>query len=233
MADSAYSRQSGSRRQFLPLVFAIVLILIAGAAFGWIQLTGNRDRTWNELARQFPADAETLVNAGRSAQPDFATLSALSGNFDDNIQALRQGDSVAGIVAAPSSVQPQVEALAKSWGVMRQSIRDMLANEKAFKHIADSIDTINAAADASSADYDQVTARLGTKGAGAATVLAASQMVKLEKIKSSVARIVYSPRSAQGTPDSLSRLATEFSDYNKQLQDSAGADATVDAALRK
>ena len=102
MADSAYSRQSGSRRQVLPLVFAIVLILIAGAAFGWIQLTGNRDRTWNELARQFPADAETLVNAGRSAQPDFATLSALSGNFDDNIQALRQGDSVAGIVAAPS-----------------------------------------------------------------------------------------------------------------------------------
>jgi hypothetical protein len=192
MADSAQSRQSASRRQFLPLVFAIALIFIGGVAFGYIQLTENRDRTWNELARQFPADAEALVTAGRSAQPDFATLSALSGNFDDNIQALRQGDSGAGIASAPSSVQPQVEVLAKAWSTMRQSIRDMLANEKAFNHIADNIDAINAAADATTADYDQVTARLGAKGSAAATVLAASQMVKLEQIKSSVAPM---PRS--------------------------------------
>ena len=36
------------------------MIFIAGATFGWIQLTQGRDRTWNELARQFPADAESL-----------------------------------------------------------------------------------------------------------------------------------------------------------------------------
>src|SRR5690242_12134970 len=114
MADSAQSRLSGSRRQFLPLVAAIVLIIVAGISFGYIQLTASRDSTWNELAKQFPADAETLVSAGRSAQPDFATLSAISGNFDDNITAMRQGDSAAGIAAAPSSVQPELEALSKS-----------------------------------------------------------------------------------------------------------------------
>jgi len=233
MADSAQSRHSGSRRQFLPLVVAIVLIVIAGGSFAYIQLTQGRDSTWNELARQFPADAESLVTAGRAAQPDFATLSALSGNFDDNVQAMRQGDSSVGIAAAPSSVQPQVEALAKSWGIMRQSIRDMLANEKAFNHIADSIDAINAAADATTTDYDEATSRLGARGAAAQIVLAASQMVKLEQIKSNVARIVYSSRSSQGAPDNLTRLATDFTERNKQLQDNSGADAAVEAALRK
>src|ERR1700739_2032291 len=129
MADSAQGRLSGSRRQVAPLVGAIVLIILAGASFRYMQLTASRDATWNELAKQFPADAESLVTAGRAAQPDFATLSAISGNFDDNITAMRRGDSAAGIAAAPSSVQPQLDVLAKSWGTMRQSIRDMLANE--------------------------------------------------------------------------------------------------------
>jgi twitching motility protein PilJ len=232
MADTAQSRRAGARRQFAPLIVAMVLIVIAGGAFGWIQLTQGRDHIWNDLAREFPQDAEALVTAGRSAQPDFATLSALSGNFDDNIQALRQGDSVADIAAAPSSVQPQVEALAKAWGTMRQSIRDMLANEKAFTHIADSIDAINAAADATTADYNEATARLGQRGAAAQIVLAASQMVKLEQIKSTVSRIVYSARTSQGAPDNLAKLASEFTDYNKQLQDNA-TDGAVEAAMRK
>ncbi|HZR34581.1 MAG TPA: methyl-accepting chemotaxis protein [Nevskia sp.] len=233
MADSAQSRLSGSRRQFLPLVAAIVLIIVAGISFGYIQLTASRDSTWNELAKQFPADAETLVSAGRSAQPDFATLSAISGNFDDNITAMRQGDSAAGIAAAPSSVQPELEALSKSWGTMRQSIRDMLANEKAFTHITDNIDAINGAADAATADYEQVMARLSSRGAPAQIVFAASQMVRLEQIKTNVARLVYAARSAQGSPDSLAKLTSEFIERNKQLEENAGSDATIDAALRK
>jgi twitching motility protein PilJ len=206
---------------------------VALISFFIIQTTSDRDRTWNELAKQFPADAETLVTAGRAAQPDFATLSALSGNFDDNIQAMRQGDSAAGIAQAPSSVQPQVEALARSWGSMRQSIRDMLANEKAFTHIADNVDVINAAADATSADYEQAASRLGARGGAAQIFLAASQMVRLEQIKSAVSRIVFSARSAQSTPDALTKLVSDFNDRNKQLQDSAGGDPSVDALLRK
>jgi twitching motility protein PilJ len=233
MADSAQSRLSGSRRQFTPLVAAIVLIIIAGISFGYIQLTASRDSTWNELARQFPTDAETLVTAGRAAQPDFATLSAISGNFDDNITAMRQGDSSAGISAAPSSVQPQLDALAKSWGTMRQSIRDMLGNEGAFKHITDGIDNINGAADAATADYEQVMARLSARGAPAQIVFAASQMVRLEQIKTNVARLVYAARSTSGSPDSLSRLSSEFIERNRQLQENAGSDAAIDAALRK
>ena len=209
------------------------MIIVAGASFGYIQLTASRDSTWNELAKQFPSDAEALVTAGRAAQPDFATLSAISGNFDDNIAAMRQGDSGAGIAAAPSSVQPQLETLAKSWGTMRQSIRDMLANEKAFTHITDNIDAINTSADAATADYEQVMARLSSRGAPAQIVFAASQMVRLEQIKTNVARLVYAARSAQGAPDSLSRLTTEFTERNKQLQENAGSDAAIDAALRK
>ena len=146
---------------------------------------------------------------------------------------MRQGDSAADIAAAPSSVQPEVETLAKSWSAMRQSIRDMLANEKAFTHIADNVDTIDAAADATTADYEQAASRLGARGASGPIFLAAGQMVRLEQIKSAVARLVYASRSAQGAPDALNRLVGEFAERNKQLLDSSGGDPAVDAALRK
>lgn len=233
MPDAAQGRLSSSRRQFLPLVLAIALIIIAGFAFGYVQLTSSRDSTWNELAKQFPADAEALVAAGRAAQPDFATLSAISGNFDDNIQAMRQGDASANIAAAPGSVQPQLEVLAKSWSTMRQSIRGMLDNEKAFKHITENIDAINSSAEAATADYQQVMNRLSAHGSPGQIVFAANQLVHLEQIKTNVARLVYSARSAQGSADGLVKLAEEFVERNKQLDDNAGSDATIDAALRK
>ena len=234
MADAATSRLTGSRRQFLPLVIAAVFIIAAAVIFGIVLTSESRDSAWLALAKQFPTDAENLVAAGRAAQPDFATLSALSGNFDDNIQAMRQGDSGAGISAAPSSVRPQVDALARSWGVMSKSIHDMLANEKAFNHIADNTDAINAAADSTSADYEQVAAHLSTHGAPAQIFLTASQLVRLEQIKSAVARIVFASRAGQGAADTLTRLVSEFADRNRQLQESGvAADPAVDAALKK
>jgi twitching motility protein PilJ len=234
MADSAHSRLTGSRRQFLPLGIAAIFILAAAIIFGIVLTSEARDSAWVALSKQFSTDAESLVAAGRAAQPDFATLSALSGNFDDNVQAMRQGDSAAGISAAPSGVRPQLDAVAKSWGVMRQSIHDMLANEKAFNHIADNTDAINAAADATSADYEQIAAHLSTRGAPAQIFLTASQLVRLEQIKSAVARIVYASRAGQGAADALTRLVNEFTDRNRQLLESGvAADPTVDAALKK
>jgi twitching motility protein PilJ len=137
MADSAQRRQSGARRQFLPLFVAIALILIGSASFGWIQMTQGRDHSWNDLARQIPADVETLAIAGRSTPPDYAALGALSGKIDEAVQTLRVGDNAAGIPSVPSSVQPQVETLAKAWGTVHQSVRDMLASQKTSDHAAD------------------------------------------------------------------------------------------------
>ncbi|MDR3418754.1 MAG: methyl-accepting chemotaxis protein [Nevskia sp.] len=234
MADAAPHLLTGSRRQIWPLIAAAFFIILAAASFLRIQLTSERDHTWNALARQFPADAETLVSAGRAAQPDFATLRAVSANFEDNVQALRQGDSAAGISAAPSSVRSQLDSLARTWNAMSLSVRDMLNNQKAFNHIADSYDSITTAADATAADYDVAIARLASHGTLVQNSTAANQKARLEQIKSAVTQIVYSGRSGQGLPDTVTRLAGEFGERNRELLDSGAAnDSAVDAALKK
>ena len=84
MADVT-TRSVGSRNQIFLLGAAVFFMLCAVGGFLYTQSTSDRDRTWAELAKEFSSDAEALEKAGRSAQPDFATLGALADDYDQNL----------------------------------------------------------------------------------------------------------------------------------------------------
>jgi twitching motility protein PilJ len=235
MADATKSQLSNTRNQLPLLILAAVFMIVAVGAFFYIQFTTDRNRNWLDLARSFSAQAQGLEKAGRAARPDFAALATLQDNVDAGVQALRNGDSATGIEPVPDSVKPQLDALAKSWATMRQSVGDILANERAYKRVADNLDAFNASAEATFEDYNDIAGRLGTKGAPTVEiVLAAGQLVRLQQIEKSLGQIVYSGRDAKTAAESVARLAGEFADRHRQLASGTiTSDAALDASAKK
>ena len=234
MADPEVRQLAGSRRQITLLVVAAVFMVLAGVGFVRIQFSGGQDRAWLSQSRQFATDADTLARAGRNSPPDFTTLAHTMDHMDAGLRALREGDSAAGIPALPGSLQPQLDAVAKSWAGMRQSVHDIVSQEKAYTLVAGNSSALNAAIDATAADYEQIAGHLGSRGDAASQMfLAASQRVRLEQLKQMLIRILSPGKDAQASAEAMAQLAAEFNDHHHRLMEVGASDPAVDAASRK
>jgi twitching motility protein PilJ len=182
-----------TRRGFLLLGIAIVLIAVAIGGFYYYQSTSSRNSSWRELSKAFSVDAESLSKAGRYSPPDFITLGSLTEDYDANVKAMVEGDPAAGIVAAPAEVQDRVAAVAEAWKKMKLAIDAILQNEdsydKAVSGVADFTQQADALLD------QQVTPQ---------------EVALLERMKAAATLVVSAGRDAVASASALRSFSNDF-----------------------
>jgi twitching motility protein PilJ len=236
MAQAADSRPAGTRRQLTLLILAALFMAVAVGGFLDIQLAGGAAQDRLAIARQFALDAGAIEVAGRAAEPDFVELARLTKEFDDNLDILQRGGEGFGAQPLADAARPQFDAMTQAWAPMRQAAHEILADQKAFRQVSGNYGALIAAADAASADYDQMSTRLSAHSTSTAQVfLVASQRVRLEQIKTELTRLVAGGRDAQAAAEAVARLAAEFSGRHRELMEGGAADAdqAVEAAGSK
>lgn len=232
MADKRRIR--GTRRELATLIIAVILIAVAMAGFYSIQRTDTRDETWVEIARQISGDVGQVVDVGETATrgltPDFLTLSARVEDLDLSVEALAQGDEVAGIEAAPASVQPEVAEVGTAWNQMKTTVQAVLDGEQAWRQAASSAGAIVQAIHAGNGEdvfkiYERIAERLGGR---AGQNPAIGQLVRLERISTEARGVLSRGRDAAATIQALDAEVRNFAQVNQQLV----ADGTVGPLAR-
>ncbi|MFC4252031.1 MAG: methyl-accepting chemotaxis protein [Sinimarinibacterium flocculans] len=228
-------RARGTRRELATLIVAVLLIAVAMAGFYFIQRVDTRDETWVELSRQISADVGEVVDVGETATrgltPDFLTLVARVEDLDLNVEALAQGDDIAGIEPAPPAVQSEVAEVAAAWEQMKGTVQTVLDGEQAWRLSASSVSTIRSAIHADEGDdlfkiYERIAERLGGR-AGQNPAIA--PLVRLERISSEATRVLGAGRDALATVQALDAEVRTFQQTNARL----AGDAEVGALARE
>ncbi|MES2489479.1 MAG: methyl-accepting chemotaxis protein [Pseudomonadota bacterium] len=189
-----------SRRNFTLLGIAIALIVVAIGGFYYYQSTSSRNQTWIALVRSINANVTSVAKAGSDAAfgivPDFRLIADNTNDFDDTIKALREGDSDAGIKKMPSNVQAEVDAVANAWKKMHGGIDKVLKGEVSYQRTLTNISTISTAATSISKTYGDIADRLNQQG-GAAALIVANQIARLERMQAAAQRVVHQGRDAE------------------------------------
>ncbi|MEC9364001.1 MAG: methyl-accepting chemotaxis protein [Pseudomonadota bacterium] len=228
-------RARGTRRELATLIVAVLLIAVAMAGFYFIQRVDTRDETWVELSRQISADVGEVVDVGETATrgltPDFLTLVARVEDLDLNVEALAQGDDIAGIEPAPPAVQSEVAEVAAAWEQMKGTVQTVLDGEQAWRLSTSSVSAIRSAIHADEGDdlfkiYERIAQRLGGR-AGQNPAIA--PLVRLERISSEATRVLGAGRDALATVQALDAEVRTFQQTNARL----AGDAEVGALARE
>jgi twitching motility protein PilJ len=235
MAEAKKTRAAGTRRQFTLLALAIIFLIIAGGAYYYSQSTTSRNQAWHEQARKFATDVGDLSKAGRGITPDFATLDALSSEFDENVKLMREGDDSIGFPRPPASVQPQVDALNEAWKSMQAAITDVVSNQEPYERTAGNLGQLLETLDALYESYQRVADRLNAKGAATGVAATAyNQLVRIERMKGAAGRLLREGRDADQAAAQLAQLSKEFGERHKSLSASTlSGDPEQASAARK
>ena len=235
MADK---KTSGSRREFALLFVSLFLLVVSLLGFLFIQRAVEQDDTWVELARSLSNDIGELVQIGEDAtrgiKPDFLTLSARAEDFGLTVQALAQGDSDAGITAAPSAVQDEVAAVDAAWKQLQLTVKSLTDGEEAYNRTGAITSTIvNAVHNPDDAQkdlfelYEQIAERLGSRGGRNPAI---EQIARLERMASTAKNVLAAGRDAQNAVTVLDAEIQAFAKINDALLgDSAVAGAARQA----
>jgi twitching motility protein PilJ len=227
-------RARGTRRELATLIAAVLLVAVAMAGFIFIQREDTRDETWVELARTLASDVGEVVDVGetvtRGLTPDFLTLAARIEDLDLNVEALAQGDEIAGIEPAPASVQSEVAEVGAAWEQMKGTVQTLLDGEQAWRLSASSVNAIRSAVHADEGDdlfktYERIAERLGGRSGQNPAI---AQLVRLERISSESARVLGAGRDALATVQALDAEVRSFKQTNTRL----AGDAEVGALAR-
>ncbi|MES0874017.1 methyl-accepting chemotaxis protein [Sinimarinibacterium thermocellulolyticum] len=228
-------RVRGARRELAALITAVLLMIVAMAGFYFIQRVDTRDETWVELARTLSSDVGEIVDVGetvtRGLTPDFLTLAARIEDLDLNVEALAEGDEVAGIEAAPPQVQAEVAEVSAAWNQMKGTVQTLIDGEQAWRLSASSVNQIRTAVHADEGDdlfklYERIAERLGGRPGQNPAI---TQLVRLERISSEAARVLGAGRDALATVQALDAEVRSFRQVNDQLT----SDAEVGALARE
>ena len=202
MADEDNQRV-GSRREFVLLALAIILIGVAMVGFYTVQSSAGRNQEWLDMAKQIQADIGDLAKVGedatRGVAPDFQLLSGRTEDFSDTVRILIEGDPDVGTRPMPGAVSEEVAAVDQAWKNMRQSVDGVLAGEIAFRRVAGNIAVIT--------DSVPELIRIYEQGATAEQL---RQVTRLERIRASALRVLSQGREAQVAAEALDREIKAF-----------------------
>lgn len=233
MADESLQR-TGSRRDFVILTLAIILVAVAIGGLYYFQSTSSTHQTWLQLVRIVNDSVGAVAKSGSDVAygvtPDFRLISDRSSEFDETIKALRDGDPETDVKRMPSGVQPEVAAVAQSWDKMRASINTVIEAETAYNQVAGGVGGLNDAAIAINAAYEQTAQRLA-RGSGVVAYLATLQVARLERIQNIAKRILSTGRDARAIAAELETEVKAFTRDHKTLADAGAIDAVTAKAM--
>ncbi|MDB5985338.1 MAG: twitching motility protein PilJ [Nevskia sp.] len=242
MAELTGARQGQlDRHDALLLGLAVAAMALAIGGIYFLQASSNREATQLSLAHSLSTDVDGIVRIGEAAThgiaPDFTTLVANTDNIDTEVRQLAEGDSDAGINAAPAAAQAQVQATSTAWSQMKQTVQQIVTGEKAFENTAEQTDSISALVhgNGESSDagglyhsYETVAERMAQNRASLSqTYLISAQLVLLERISGLASRVLGQGRDAKNTAAQLDTAAKTFAHNNETLLGDSGPGALL------
>ena len=141
----------------VPLTAALLLLSGAGAAFTGYNFIKNSEQEEYLLTQAYDAQTkgmQTVYLAERAAVDSTYTteLESLDSSVERALSAIRNGDPVRGIPAAPDSILRNLEAFQKNWDELAPSISQILSQRGATGEFSRNLsETRNVAKDALSA----------------------------------------------------------------------------------
>lgn len=201
MADPQAKQKNRTlaRLQFVLLVVAGVMMVLAVLGFVWQQSISERNERWEEVAEQIVVDLRELpLMGGRStsrvSDPDFAHMANQGASLRNNVTGLLSGSSESNISRLPSSLQDELQNLIVPLDQVSKTLDGILENNYQFRETLNAIGNLD-----------------GHIETMLANVLPSNQAVLLERIRSASSRLLTSGESTQQGIAEIKRYEQAFS----------------------
>jgi twitching motility protein PilJ len=212
-----------ARRQIAVLIAAAVLLGGAMASFVQFQIVSAQNQAWTNQRLDLKEDITRITNISRQAsqglEPDFRALTDLQQDFGGLIATFRDGDPSTGMRPLPEDFQPDVEEFLEVWQESQGDISAILDNATVYQGAATNLVMVLEGVGAVRRAYEEMPE----------SQTVAMQLVRLERMASSVRTLTALTPDATETAETLSTLERAFVRAHRTLPGSP----LVDQATRE
>lgn len=241
MADKGRRNQRGAAPSRESLLFGIATVFLALALVGmfYLQAAGSRQQGWQQALdalRMDAREAATLASdlghgsfsgaAGRPATPREALLglSASVERMRTRLAALDRGSPEAGIAAVPASARGALSAASASGEALQSDIAALLRMAEPYLAVQRAAHELSQAIPAVTGQYEQISTRLANRSAPTGPILAAGQLVRLERMKGLLRDVTGDAAVAGDRAEQLDRESRAFVRNHQAIADASGGD---------